>query len=631
MTFARPSPRAEQLLLWAFVGLACIARFIHLDSDPKFEYWIFYVEDEGRWVETARNLALFGELRLYGISKLHLILSPLFQAANYAAFEIGGVSFWSARIWSAVCGAGIVIVSFVLLRRVARGFPLYLGLAVLAFEPLTLCLSRTALPEVPSLFFTLLAFTALCTWQRRIRGAVAGGLFLAIAIGMKGTTVLMAPAFLVIVALSGVSAPARVRLLRFLAFLLGLLIPAVLALALALSTGIINVDAPSGVWPVLRQSLSIGSFYTIVSRFASADSGFDNANLLLLGAWVCSWILLCRKEFRGTPLGEIYELSGIWAVGWLIAWAPLEYTPTRYVVHLILPLVIHIVAGLALWRTIGPARVLATIDLLRARRGIAFFAWLVLPAAVLAGSLMVTLAGVVGLPNDRLVYKLVAIVAIGAVLIVLARAAGPGEGAVTGFIAFSVIAALLGMTIQEVGVVALPRSAAERGLPIVKLVVLGSVAFWFWLGKPTPLVGLLATPTPLLPYVLLLGGLFLQSAPELLQPTYSIRDASRSTARMFQDAGLLQSSGAGALLLETRIPYRDAISPGTHVAGILNYDRLVRPNANYVLADVYRLVVHPRYYSSSRPRMDSGAALVEVYRAVQRPDRSADSAPSHRD
>ena len=66
MTFTRPSPRAEQLLLWAFVGLAVIARFIHLDSDPKFEYWIFYVEDEGRWIETARNLALFGELSAQG-------------------------------------------------------------------------------------------------------------------------------------------------------------------------------------------------------------------------------------------------------------------------------------------------------------------------------------------------------------------------------------------------------------------------------------------------------------------------------------------------------------------------------------------------------------------------------------
>ena len=54
------------------------------------------------------------------------------------------------------------VLSHLLLRKVTHGFPLYLGLTILAFEPLTLSLSRTALPEVPSLFFTLFAFTAIC-------------------------------------------------------------------------------------------------------------------------------------------------------------------------------------------------------------------------------------------------------------------------------------------------------------------------------------------------------------------------------------------------------------------------------------------------------------------------------------
>ena len=477
MTLARPYPRAESLLLWTFVALACIARFIHLDSDPKFEYWIFYVEDEGRWVETARNLALFGDLRLYGISKLHLVLSPLFQAVNYVVFELAGVSFWSARIWTAACGAAIVIFSFLLLRRITSGLPLYLGLAVLAFEPLTLSLSRIALPEVPSLLFTLLAFIAVCTWQRRIFGAASGGLFMAIAIAMKGTTLLMAPVFLLMVALSGVSESAQQRLLRCSAFLLGLLIPVIIGLALALASGIINAEAFAALWPTLRQTLAFGSLYTIVARFVASDSEYGNVNLLLLGAWVCSWILIFRKEHRGTPLGKVYELSGIWAVGWLIVWAPLGYTPARYSVHIILPLTIHLVAGLGLWRTIGLARVLASISLLRARWGIAFFAWLVLPTAVMASTLIMALAGLAGVPNDRLVYKLVAIVAIAVALVLLARGTRSAEGAVTGFIAFAVMAALLGMTIDQVGAVALARSAVEQVLPIVKFAVFGGVAW----------------------------------------------------------------------------------------------------------------------------------------------------------
>jgi len=617
MTLARPSPRAESLLLWVFVAAACVARFIHLDSDPKFEYWIFYVEDEGRWIETARNLALFGDLGLYGISKLHLVLSPLFQAVNYTVFELAGVSFWSARLWTAACGAAIVFFSFLLLRRIASGVPLYLGLTVLAFEPLTLSLSRVALPEVPSLLFTLLAFIVICIWQRRILGAVFGGLFMAIAISMKCTTMLMVPAFLLMVALSGVPESARQRLLRCSVFLLGVLIPAIIGAAVALAAGIINAETLTELWRVLRGFLALGSPYTIGDRFAGSNTEYGNVNLLLLGTWVCSWILLFRKEYRGTPLGEIYELSGIWAAGWLIVWGSMEYTPPRYSVHFILPLAIHLVAGLALWRAIGLARVLARINAFRTRWGIALFAWLVLPAAVMVSPAIMTLAGLAGAPNDRLAYKLFAIVAIAVVLVVRARATRPAGGAVTGFIAFAVVAALLGVTIDQVGAIVLSRSAAERVLPLVKLAMLGSVA-WYCLARSASIAGLLErTSAKALACSLALAGLFLQSAPELLQPTYSIRDASRDAARQFPDAVLLQSSGAGALLLETRIPYRDAVSHDTVVDGILNYDRHVNPGPEFVLVTTYRLVVHPRYYSRSRPLMDSGAALVEVHRNVR--------------
>lgn len=628
MTLARPSPREESLLLWAFVALACIARFIHLDSDPKFEYWIGYVTDEGRWVETARNLALFGDLRLYPISKLHLVLSPSFQAVNYVVFELAGVSFWSARIWTAACGAAILIISFLLLRRIASGVPLYLGLMVLAFEPLALSLGRVALPEVPSLLFMLLAFIAICTWQRRILGAAFGGLVMAIAISMKLTTMLMAPVFLLMVALSGVPESARQRLLRCSAFLLGVLIPAMTGLAVALAAGIINAEAFPELSRLLWKFLNLGSLHTMVARFVASPTEYGNVNLLLLGAWVCSWILIFRKEYRGTPLGEIYELSGIWVAGWFIVWAPLEYTPSRYSVHCILPLAIHLVAGLSLWRTIGLARVLASINVLRARWGIAFFVWLVLPTAVIVWTLIMALAGLAGVANDRLVYKLFAIVAIAGVLAVLARATRSAEGAVTGFIAFAVVAALQEMTIDQVGAITFSRSAAKQVLPVVELAMIGGVA-WYCLARSTSIAGLLErTSAKALLCSLALVGLLLQSVPVLLQPTYSIRDASRNTARLFPGAVMLKSPRVGSLQLETRIPYHhDGISHDTVVDGLLTWDRRVKPGPEFVLVTTYRLVVHPRYYVPGRPVVESGTALVDVYRNAQ-PQRRSVAPPS---
>src|SRR5689334_22518837 len=284
----RSSPKVAPLL-WVFVGLACLLRFIHLDSDPKFEYGIFYVTDEARWVETARNFALFGDLRLYGISRLHLVLSPLFQALNFVVFKIAGVGFWSARVLSATCGAAILLVCVPLLRRVTWAFPLYIGVAILAFEPLILVTSRTALPEIPSLLFSLLAFVTICTGRRPLLAAAGGGLLLALAVAMKGTTALMTPVFLIIVALSGPPGTMRLRLLRSLSFLLVLVIPAVLVFAGADAAGFISPTAMSDVWAVFRQFLDLGGIYGFLSRFVSPDTEYGNVNLLLLGAWLCSW------------------------------------------------------------------------------------------------------------------------------------------------------------------------------------------------------------------------------------------------------------------------------------------------------------------------------------------------------
>lgn len=606
-------------MLWAFVALACIARFVHLDSDPKFEHWIGYITDEGRWVETARNLALFGDLRLYLVSKLHLVLSPGFQAVNYVVFELAGVNFWTVRIWTAACGAAVVIVSFLLLRKVASGLPLWLGLMILAFEPLTLSLGRVAIPEVPSLLFTLLAFVAICSLEKRCLGAAFGGLFMAFAISMKSTTMLMVPVFLLMTALSGVSESVRQRVLRCSAFLLGVLIPALTGLALALATGIIKVEGSTEIFRPLSNALGWGSAYSMVARLLASSTEYGSINLLLLGAWICSWILIFRREYRGTQLGEIYELSGIWAAGWFVVWAPLAYTPSRYSVHCILPLVIHLVAGLSLWRTIGIARVFAKINVLRARWGIVFFGWLVLPAAVVISTSIMALSGLAGLADDRLTYKLFAIAATAGVLAALARAARPAEDSAIGLIAFAVVAALLETTVDQVTAIALSRSTARMVLPVVELAMLGGAA-WYCLAKSASIVSLLErTSAGALLCSLAFLGLLLQGVPILLQPTYSIRDASRNTARLFPDAGLLKSSAVGSLLLETSLPYRDGLPDGTVVDGLLTWDRRVKPDPESTLVTTYRLRIHPRYYASTgHPVVESGTALVDVYRNTRR-------------
>ncbi|HVE89314.1 MAG TPA: hypothetical protein VNA44_06390, partial [Burkholderiaceae bacterium] len=91
------------------IALSCAGRLIYLDADPSFPTWIGYVVDEGRWSETARNLALFGDPDVNWFSRLHLFISPGYQAVNYLVFLALGVDFWSARIFGAVAGILVLL------------------------------------------------------------------------------------------------------------------------------------------------------------------------------------------------------------------------------------------------------------------------------------------------------------------------------------------------------------------------------------------------------------------------------------------------------------------------------------------------------------------------------------------
>src|SRR5687768_1313015 len=107
------------VVLARFVLLAGIVlRFLYLDADPHYYGWWGYVTDEGRWVTHARELVLFGQVRAVDWT-LHLMLAPVFQGISYVTFKLLGVSIFSARLFSALCGSGLLVVAWTLLRRLA--------------------------------------------------------------------------------------------------------------------------------------------------------------------------------------------------------------------------------------------------------------------------------------------------------------------------------------------------------------------------------------------------------------------------------------------------------------------------------------------------------------------------------
>ncbi len=600
--------------LWAAVGIACIARFAYLDSDPKIEDWIGYITDEGRWVETARNLALFGDPNLYELSKMHLVLSPAFQALNFVVFKLVGVSFWSARLLTAASGAGILILSVLLLRRHVGSIPLLLGVVVLAAEPAMLGVGRVALPEMPSLFFSLLAFSVISKRKNSLAAAAGAGLLMALAIGMKATTVLMVPGFAVMVLFSGVDEPRRQRLLRCAAFLLGVGIPAALGLFAAMAVGVISPDALFHLAHLFRGFLNFTNPHGVLSRFL-ANPAMSSVNLLILGAWLCSWMWFFRNENRGTQLGRIHRLSGIWAISWLLTWGFLEYTPGRYFVHVVVPLVLNVVAGLSLWRIVGPARVLARIGELLQSSRVWVPVWLVLASAVILSDLAIDLAGMLGVPNDRLLYRLVAAAILVAAFAVGVHFTRQRPDVAMGFIAFPVFASLLWMAFDQVAVATLSDPAAVHALPLARLVILTGAAFYCFACLRTT-----SDPktvwTGALGVALVFVGLVFQSAPILMRPTHSIRDASRAAESMLSDVRLVRSVGGGSLMLENKLHYRDQSSEGLDFGGVLNFSRRYRVvGSELERVGALRLTIHPRYDGSgSSFQLEPGVALVDVYR-----------------
>ncbi len=193
--------------------------------------------DEGRWSESARNFALFGTLDGTSNARLHLFLTPGYQMVQYAMFRVFGIDFWSARLFAAVCGILTVAVAFFALHRRVTPFALALGVVILGFETHMLAESRMALPEMPSVLFTLVAFLVLVIGQKTRWNAFIAGLIAAIAVAMKATTIMVMPVFPLIILVSLQSGDARARVERALSFIGGFALLVVAGLSVAASNG----------------------------------------------------------------------------------------------------------------------------------------------------------------------------------------------------------------------------------------------------------------------------------------------------------------------------------------------------------------------------------------------------------
>jgi Dolichyl-phosphate-mannose-protein mannosyltransferase len=592
---------ARRLALAVLVG-GVVLRFARLDADPYYYEWNGYITDEGRWIAHARALRLFGEIGSVG-SALHLILAPVFQAGAYVVFALTDVSLWSARLVSALAGSALLVAFWGAFRRLASPPALLLALTMVAVEMDLVVLSRLAIPEVASMALSFAAFLVLVR-ARTGRGMLGGGILVAAAIGTKATVLPLAFIFgALVLARAPEGGLSRRRALA--AYAAGVLVPAALAAGAVVAAGAAGAISLRILLRVLKGFVGIADFYGVVA-FPFEDTLAPVLALWSLVTWLgCLGGLAARGSAAEDDAGAHLRAACLWAGAFAPLMFALAYFPSRYKLHILVPLAVIIAVGLTRLERAGVAGLTVALDGFTGVRRVAAAVLLSGPTALIAATALLALGGSIGLNPERLRLRyVVVLLALAAAVALVPRALGHAR--VVGFLVWLPSLWATGWLVVErltvAGVSFWPESAGGgHALRWALLLIAGSAALAAAGTSTWPRgAGGLAVVTA----ALVFGGLGLvRLAPGYLDPHFSMRDSSRDLGTLLSGVpGSIRTLGGEALFSDNRLRYGSILggewprAPADVLvlAGRINdpQDRLHR---EYRLIRQYAIYVSPEF------------------------------------
>jgi Dolichyl-phosphate-mannose-protein mannosyltransferase len=597
--------RLARGLALVVVAIGIALRFLDLGADPYYYEWNGYITDEGRWIAHARALTLFGGIDSVG-SSLHLVLAPLFQAAAFAVFALFDVSLWSARLVSAVSGSAVLAAFWAAYRRLASPEALLLTLAMLAVEMDLVALSRLAVPEMAALGLSLAAFLLIlgdCPGRARL---VVAGAVTAAAVGMKATALPVVP-ILAAVVLTRRPAPAE-RLTRGAAlasFAAGLLAPALVAGAALVAAGSAGMAPLAGALRIVRGFAGLTDLYSLLAF------PFDDALAPVLGIWaLAAWLGLLGGLAGGEERADARARRHlVAALLWAGLFAPimflLDYFPSRYKLHILVPLAVLIAVGITQFQGGGVRGLDAALARLRRVRRLGAALLVALPTAVVAAAALLSLAAVAGLDPERLRVRYAGVLLLlGAVAGLVLHRLHRGRG--IGFLVWFPVCWTGGWLVAERLSLVSPSfwpgtEGAGNALRWLLLLAAaagatGAARAGRW-GRPAAALSIVVAAA-------LYAGLgMVRLAPGYLEPHYTMREVSRDLGVLLAGApGRISALGGEALFSENRLPYRSLMGgqwPASppHVlllAGLLE-DPQGRLDREYRLIRQYAIHVSPEY------------------------------------
>ena len=619
------------VVLARFVLLAGIVlRFLYLDADPHYYEWWGYVTDEGRWVTHARELVLFGQVRAVDWT-LHLMLAPVFQGISYVTFKLLGVSIFSARLFSALCGSGLLVVAWMLLRRLATPPALLLAMVVLAFAPDLLVLSRVAVPEIAVMSVHLVVYAVLMSDDLGRRRLVLGGVLEALAVGVKATALPVAGIWLLVIAARRISEGSPRRAVPgILWYLIGFAAPAVLVGIAAASCCLRDLSGILSNARVLPTFMAPSNPKAALAFFFE-DSLSTSFGLWGLGVWLATvGRLVASRDAVSARRRRYFVSSLLWFASYTVLMVSLSYFPSRYKTHVLVPGAVCLAVGMTLLYESGALRLGVAGAGYHPAARVVLAAWLALPTAVVLTPGLTDLVALGGEDPGRLRAKIACLAAaLGAVTWATLRRSF-GAGTVRILLFFPVIVCLAWLALREVSWASFwhggdpGRAVWQWSLAIgvaVAAVAAGRAIGWI-ITADRMIVGL---------GVVYLVFSLVRIAPGYLQPRYTIRETSAALGRVLSavpDAvGTIDGEG---LFSENRVHYASIRKRtlGSARPGALVIVGEIKDPTN-VLGREYRIVarypiyVAPEYFlTGSDPAIPPGGGLVATVWLRRSPDET---------
>lgn len=542
-----------------FVG--SILRFAYLDADPDYYAWVGYITDEGRWVEHARGLALFGQATELDWPA-HVHVAPLFDLAHVAVFGLLGVNLFTARLLTALSGVALLLTVWLLLRRVISTQAMFGAVVLLAFDVDLIMLSRVSVPEMAAIWLEMVAYCVLIGGAATpVRMALAGFCVL-LAVATKATVLPTLLIFSVLVFVLNVRYSEGSIWHQLFSLWGGFAcVPILAGVVLVGWRPQFDQAAIGDTFRVIGLLLAPASLYSVL-KFPVESAVAPTLNVWAMAACLGLGGRLVTQGTDDDPLGDrLYVTSGVWCVLYLVIMLTFAYFPDRYKIHILPPLAVNIATGLSLLHRRGPTEVGDRLARPRWSRRLVAAACFGVPTAAFAAPMLASAYGFVGGNPAQLRVRILCILVATIISVgVVIRRMQNGHS-YWPFIVFPIAATLIWLLSIRTGIGARPFWPDE-GLH-------GVQAWWLatgWTTLPVAWVGTLALgrwtgswrlrAAPVVASAIALLAI-VRIIPSYVHPHYTMKETARQLEVLLRDvSGTIATSRAEGLFNGNRLHYR---------------------------------------------------------------------------